>query len=454
MAISYAVLFADLGKLIKHYDLQKTDGTNLLADLDEILDVFQNEGTLPSRNLPIDGLTSDFEGWESEYAGRRGTLGGYATRRLQDRETVQVELGAVSTGIDEILTRLIDQMYLDVASVNASSVTLGSTTAVSGNVGNGTIITTKTLDGVTSPGSLSGVSFAIHRRNAGRDTELAAPTETMALECIADSFRSGASEGAETFAWSGAPAISQHGIDSEGSGDVGAIQAIHLNSLLANLDFEDFTVTDTPDSWTIDAGTVSTHIFKQTVGANTYHGIAGLKFSGDGAQASIQISQATPAGSVQSAKAYCVTARVMASAAIAAGTLTIQFEGTGYTASSTEKISVAAASLPTSWTLYSFIVAMPATMPSDMKLVIKWTGTPTAAKNLWVDDVGFGPVNYGGGIGAVAVRGSTPFVLGDKFTFTVANTEGVIQRFFRRVWGYMLKSDAAAGETILDSLAT
>ena len=450
MALNVADLFADLGKLIKHYDLQKTDGTNLAADLQDILDEFQDA----SQDLAIEGLAEEFEGFEQEYAGRRGVLAGYALKRLQDRTSVLVEIGAVSTSADEILSRLIDSLALSSDSVNASAVTLGSTTAVSGNVGNGTVITTKTLDGATSPGSLSGVSFAVHRRNANRDTELASPSETMRLECVADSFRNGATEGSEQFAWSGGPSISQHGIDSEGSGDIGGIQAIHANALLANLDFEDFTTADTPDSWTIVAGTVGTHINEETGGSNVYHGDSSLNFLGDGAQASISVSQALAAGVVQAGKAYCVTVRVKASATIAAGALTIQFEGTGYTASSTEKISVAAGSLPTSWTLYSFIVVMPATMPEDMALVVKWTGTPTNAKNLWVDDIGFGPVNYGGGVGAVVVRGATPFVFGDKFTFTVANTEGVIQRFFRRVFGYQLPSDAASGETIADSVAT
>ena len=69
-----------------------------------------------------------------------------------------------------------------------------------------------------------------------------------------------------------------------------------------------------------------------------------------------------------------------------------------------------------------------------------------------MDDVAFGPVTYGAGAGVVAVRGSTPFVRNDRFTVSVANTEGIVQAFFRRVFGVQLPSDGSP--TIADSVAT
>lgn len=108
--------------------------------------------------------------------------------------------------------------------------------------------------------------------------------------------------------------------------------------------------------------------------------------------------------------------------------------------------------MPTSFAINSFFINLPATVPPDFKLVVKWTGTPTIAKNLYIDDIGIAPVNFGGGVGVAAIRGTTDFGRGDKFTFTVANTEGVFQRAFRQMFGFQLPN--AGSPTIADSLAT
>jgi len=51
------------------------------------------------------------------------------------------------------------------------------------------------------------------------------------------------------------------------------------------------------------------------------------------------------------------------------------------------------------------------------------------------------------------VRGSTPFARNDKFTFATSTTEGVVQKFMRQVFGYMLPSTASS-PSIADSVAT
>lgn len=445
MALDYSALFTDLGKLAKHYDLFKTDAADLDTDSQEILDAFQTD----DQDVAIEGLASAYEGFKREFASRRAVLVKFAAKRLQDRATVLDEIGATSSDLTALLPKLVDQMLADSESINPSAVTIGSVSAASGNVGNGTVITSKTLDGVTSPGTISGVSIAANNRYKGLDSELTVPSDSLRVTCIADSYQDLATEGSEGFVWEGLTAIAQHGVNTEGSGQIGTVVGLHSNTLLSNLDFETFT-SNVPGSWTIDAGTAGTHVLAE--GTTIYHGASSLKLAGDGTLASIQLSQ-TPNRSLLTAnRGYFVTCRVKADATIAAGDLTIQFEGTGYTAASTEKISIAHGSLPTSWTLYSFFIALPSTIPSDFELVIKWNGTPTNAKNLYLDDIAFGPATYGAGIAVAVVRGSTPFNRNDRFTFTVANTEGVFQRFFRRVFGVQLPSNAS--ETIADSLAS
>ena len=42
-----------------------------------------------------------------------------------------------------------------------------------------------------------------------------------------------------------------------------------------------------------------------------------------------------------------------------AGTIQVLFTGTGYTAASSEKVEVLAASFPAAWTLYNFFIVTP-----------------------------------------------------------------------------------------------
>lgn len=446
-------LFRHLGKLVKHYNQFKTDATDastgLDADRKDINDAFE-VGDLEG---VLDGLVAAYERWKVEYVDRRGTLARYMLARMQDRTTVLDEIGATSLDANEINYRLIDQMIADSQTVLASSVTIGSVSAASGNVGNGTVLTTKVLDGYSSPGARSGLFYQAHASYKGKDSELAVPSETIILQCVEDSYES---SGVVTFEWRGklADLNGQYGIGVEGSGTIGNIVEVHesTGAILSNADFETFTTPNVPDNWTIDSGTAGTHVKSNSTAANLAHGSKSLNFTGDGTQALIKVSQAVSSAVVNTNRRYVVTAQVKADASIAAGTLTIQFEGTGYTPGSGEKIEIAPGSLPTSFALQSFLVNLPASIPSDFKLIVQWSGTPTSGKNVYIDDIGIAPVSYGGGIGVAVVRGTTLFSRRDKFSFTVSNTEGVFQRAFRQTFGVQLPS-VAASPTIADSLA-
>ena len=453
MAISYSNLFADLGKLIKHYNANKTLAQAIEATVDEIIaQLASNE-----QEAAINGLSPTAQSdWEGQHVSRRTTLAGYAAKRLTDVTTVLLELGSTDLNLGQALFRLIENMTTATASVNASVTTIGSVTMSGTNNGNGTILTTKLLDGFSSPGTRQGVSMPPHYLYADLDSELAC-AENHEIRCLSDSFADGQTEGAEQFQWTGNLADQANGVATfEGSGVIASLTTVQgqTSNYLSNADFETFSVTNTPDSWTIASGVVTTNI-AQGAGADSYHALACLKFLGDGVATSIKVYQALTIAGLQAGRRYVVTARVKASATIAGGTLTIQLEGTGYTAGSLEKISIAPGSLPTSYTLYSFNVLLPEELPSDLALAITWgTTTPTNAKNVWIDDVGFAPVTYGAGIGVAVVRGSDPFVRNDRGTFATSVSEGVIQKFFRQVFGVQLRSNNAAGETIADSLAT
>lgn len=452
MALSYddanTGVFTHLGKIVKNFDLQPTYATLVETMRDEIIDVFEAGDV----NVAIDGFASDCESMVSEHVARRATLANFALRRLQDRTTVLNEIGAVSSSQAEIIHKLIARMILDSESVDASTVTLGSTTAVSGNVGNGTIVSTKILDGYTSPGTVSGGQVASHPEYRGVNSELAV-TETMSFRVTADSFSDGLAEGAETIQWQGGVAGEKYGF-FEGSGStLPTLTPINAESIVSNGDFETFA-NNVPEGWTLVSGTGGTHVRQETTAADVYHGDSALRFDGDNSQATISVSYTMDRTQIRANKMYAVSVRIKASGASPSAALTIRFEGTGYSEGSTEKITIADGAHPTSYTLYTFFVIMPATIPEDFKLVISWASTPAASTKLWLDDLAFGPVVYGGGVGVIAVRGSTPFVRDDRFTIAVSNNEaGLFQRFFRRVFGCQLPSNAAASETIDDALA-
>ena len=195
-------------------------------------------------------------------------------------------------------------MIADAETVDRSTVTIGAVSAAAGNEGSGTVLTTKVLDAVTSPGSGAAGTYQANRNYKGVDSELAVPSETMRLTCTADSFADGLAEGAESFNWEGRIGDNQHGFEDEGSGVIGSVTPINSTgvNILQNGDLEDFT-SNVPDNWTIEGTAVAgTHIVEETTAADVYHGESALRFDGDGAQASIEVQQAISAASVVAGK--------------------------------------------------------------------------------------------------------------------------------------------------------
>jgi hypothetical protein len=447
-------LFVQVGGGIKEYNLQGADGVGLSAELDDLLDLFESM-TAGDSELMVEGVATSFATWETQYATRRASIAALVTRRLQDQETVLDELGLATNEIQSVLAALIRQMRIDNESVDISTVTFGSVTADGANNGDGTILVTKMLDGATSPGSGAAGEYRANVEYAGIDSELAL-NETHVIRCVADSFSDGLTEGNETWAWNGQTRQAQHSIASEGTGEVSPSPAgAHSQNLqkLTNADFENWT-TDDLDDWSAVGSTFGDLIERDQSAGNFYHGSSAVKLTGDGVETELGIRQSIfVAGKFAGRKLYRATARIKASATIAAGDLTIQLAGTGYVPGVGESVEILAGALPTTWTLVNFFVLMPAEIPSDLAFEAIWDGTPTNAKSLWLDDLSLSAVQYGGGIGLTIVRGASPFVRNDRFTLPTSNDDaGVIQRFFRQVYGVQLRS--AASETIDDALAT
>ena len=446
-------LFIQLGAIAKQYFLQKTDATDLDTDLAAILNTFEAM-TSGAPALMVETFATSIDGWKTQHVGRRATLVALALKRLQDRVTVLDEIAAITTEQAEILAKLIKRMIIDGESIDASTVTASATATAAGwNVGNGSVLTTKLLDGVTSPGSGAVGEYPANENYANQLTQLVVPSENMRWTCTADNFADATGEGDETFSWEGRLADVANGFGDEGSGAIGSLQPINggATNILANGDFEEW-VDNLPTAWVLVSGDEAVHVVQEATGADVYHGAYSLQLVGDGAEPSIEIYQLVSPSLLTAKKMYCFACRMKVGGAGTAGNILIQFEGAGYTAATDEKIDLAYDAVDTAWQLCKFFVLLPAIIPSDFKLVIRYDDT--GDEIFWIDDLAFAPVTYGGGLGAAIVRGSAPAVRGDMFSTTVSNNDaGTFQKFFRQVFGVQLPSNAAGGETILDSLA-
>ena len=449
MALSYTNLFGIVGEHVERVNEFRSIYTTLDTGESET----EADYTTAARNDLLAAIPPAFLNFKTQVLSWISSVNSLATVALTDRNLVLKELPVGgSTDIQTILRALHSQMIVDVQTINASLVTIGAVTKVTANANAGTALTSKVLDGYNPP--MSGASANVVY--AGLNSELSY-NDTVTLKCISDSEagNGGTAVGSEVFQWVGlpVPTYGQFGWESTGSGTRGSIVVLNSFGYFANQDFETFT-SNAPGSWTIDSGTAGTHIFQES--SSHYRGSSALKFTGDGATATIKISQNPASGQrFQPRQRYALACHVKGEAGTAAGTLTIQFEGTGYTASSSEKIEMNAAALAaqTAWDRENFFINMPAEVPDDMEIVIKVTGTLTTAKSVWIDNLAFGPATYENGVNVVIHAGSAKFLAGDTLTFSITNNDaGVFQTWFRKAFLVQLASSGAP--TISDSLAT
>lgn len=315
--LDYTDIFTDIGKLIKYIDTLRTDANGYDAERDDIRATF----ALDDMSGLLEGIEAQYSQFKDQFITMRTNLARYSDARLQDYATVVGLLALPSSDIRSILARIITQMNIDAQSVDASTVSFGAIVGKSTNVGTPLIILSRVLDGVNSPAS----NVVAHREYSGLNSELVIP-ESDRFVCTQDvSF--GSRSGEEVLTWSGELTDRTLGLATEGAGSGIGISTLNAQTLLSNKDMENFSVTNTPDNWTIAAGTITTHILKEST--QVFRGAASLRFKGDGAIAAIKITQATT--SLTPRQRYCVA--VALKATLATGSVTMQMEGTSYTAS-------------------------------------------------------------------------------------------------------------------------
>lgn len=407
----------------------------------------------------IDELVDVFEGFQDGAARWADTLAAFGDRLFSNRPEVVEKLpGLQNTDVQSILAEIIKDMNANSKTIAQNVVALGSETYVTGNNGDGLVVSTLYLDGVTPPSP----GYLAHEDYNDVKTELILP-ETMLLECVADSQTDGLPEGEETFeVRGGLSSGAKFGWRTEGSGVRKRIQTLNSSQIVANKDWELWS-SDAPSGWTVETGTAGTHIVQESNASNVLRGSSSLKLVGDGSLAEIKLSQAISQGLLVPNRMYCLAIYVKGNASLAQGSLTVQFESPSgaYTASSTqtggvaERIVMNAAALQgqTSYGLEHYFIIAPAIIPEDLKLAILLNGTPTNAQPIYLDSLAFGPVDYVNGFGIGIVAGADPWLRRDRIEKPVANvSSGIFQEYFRRQ--YSLQLPSSGSPSIADSLAT
>lgn len=469
MAINYTDLFEDVGEYVEAInELYTFAATTLVARETEI----EAQLMANTRQDLIGGIIAGYDSVCQSVVSLIQTICTEAENRLSHESTVLVFLPGVSA--ESRFTDVWKLVYRDMlqtatpVTVDASVVTLGASAANASNAGNAVLFRDKVLDGYENPASgfPSNRYYAYDLANAcwpgenpsyaGTSSELCATSETLTLECITDA--SNGSEDSEQFQISGG-FVERMPYDYKylGSGVGSTLSVVNGESLLVGGEFEDWTSDGetvpsySPDDWDVDSGTIVDNIRR---GSTSYRGTYCLQLKGKTGAATIKISQDMT--SLTPLKRYFVGCWVKGEASTLAGTLTLQMEGTGYTAGANEKIALgfAALSAMTSFAAQGFWFTAPPIIPDDFELVIKTTGTLTNLKSVYVDGLVLANPTWHGGLALAMLAGDTPSIIGDRYTVSVANDgAGAFQEFFRRWFRIQLPS-ATSGETVADTLAT
>lgn len=416
----------------------RPDYVYLLEDLFEILHNDHGHERI------TEGIDSNVETFRDALAGQAGQVAQYVTTRLLDRLTVLNELANADGTIESVLVELFRDMNLQTQHVERSTVTVGTPAANSDNSGNGTLHCTKVLDGVAAP-SAGWISNPLYK---SVDSELTVPSDTIQVTCIADEDTDGLPEGAELFRIRGEePYTTRFDYKTEGSGVDQQLTVAQGSDILSNGNFEAFNV-NTPEGWTVENGDLGSNVVAESTAANVHRGDSALKLDGGAGGVGADLYQDLPPNILLPNRQYFF-AVYYKTASITTADLTIQIESPSgeYTAGASEKINLNTAALQaaSSYTLGTFWVMMPAKLPEDLRMYIRYNAT-NAGELLYLDSMGIVPVVYAGGIGYALVAGSDQFVRGDRFAVTHTNSEGVFQRFFRRMYQFQLPSNASPSQ--------
>lgn len=233
-----------------------------------------------------------------------------------------------------------------------------------------------------------------------------------------------------------------------GSGSSASVTAVGTSEgnvgLLTNGTFETFTVANTPDDWTILAGSAGTQILSEAV--NVLRGTGSLEFVGNATGASIrqevteQVSSRTPYG-------VCLFYKL--SGDPAAGVLTLDlYDGSSVINDDAGNANTVAVTLPdvndTNWHALSGMFRLPDPLPDNVYVRVRLSTALSVGTSVFIDQLAMVEATrlYAGGPYLACFAGGEDFAADDVFTIAIANNRTSLYQEAFDVFFDTLESDA------------
>ena len=367
----------------------------------------------------------------------------------------------------EAVRELIRQMVAASSSVDGTTITIGSVTAGSDNVGNGTVILSGLASQTLAPGVTDYPSIK---------------TELIRVRCTRDAYQNDVSENAEVFMVEGQRPEARFSDEwPKGSGMNYRIRVANAayeagfgpgRNILRNSNFEFFT-SNAPDFWTIDTGSAGVTVDDITT---PFNGSTALKIIGNGSTA-VKISQSLQTtgasrGTLKADTPYTISFAVRTNGgSLTAGNLKVRVTDSGGTtlnnsdANRKMEISIAyntIGALTATYQLKTVACMTPANLPKGAKVIVETNTAFNSGVELYIDDVVVAEMYrpMPGNLACQVIAGSTRYSQDDEFTIPITNNgEGDMQEEFERYFNlsdfnYALPSHYGDSETISDNLIT
>jgi len=420
-------LFTRLGKLFKVVDRVYTHQTSasagLAAEIEDVVDEYNSadmqyaqDFTLKDANLTWQLASASIYTAVSNIA--RATVIGM----VDDDTTLNAK------NLDTALDELFDQM--------------GTSYDVKGNV----FTITGYDDGGVVISSGKGYYITSHRNGEGKTFQNLRADVTK-LICIRDAQVSGTA-GRETFRMLGEKAISD--IRDPGfPGGYGQNNAISVSdpsysqqsapgkNMLANSDFEDFSVADTPDNWTLVVGVAGTGINEESTLA--HRGSKCLELLGDVSGTLLHLKQQFNTAGQSTVKIrpetrYGVSFWTHRETGVTGGVLRVSLkDGSGNildAGSAALSVTLTGDTVDT-WTHHSFTFSTPLDLPAAVVMHVELTTALTTTKKLYVDGLQMFRMQHltnASSFHIAVVPGADDFIVDDEAKITVAkSTTGIMQ---------------------------
>jgi len=351
-----------------------------------------------------------------------------------------------------------------VETLDATTISIGSTAAASGNTGTGTVLVSAEAD------------------NKNHSTMASYPTcrtETLRFKCVRDATTKGIVKGGEIFTINGAQSFNK--MDHRwpgGSGKVGTYAATSEllsdgqsagRNILRNSGFENFDQSQKNPGWAIGAGSAGTNILPNT--STPAHGSNSLQLRSDGStnlfirQQIDSRSGSGTLGTVEVDALYAVSFLIkQTNTSSSAGALTVGLMQQDGTAVSDSTTTIAHGDISGSYTQKTFSFRAGGTglvLPSSLYFGIRQSTPFTSGTYLTIDRLVFTRMipTAPGGVHCAILPGATDFVVDDEFTVAVTNNgEGLFEKYLDKCFdtynmGIFLPN-ATSSERIDDALVT